>query len=354
MSFRPSICARTALISASALAMLAFSSSAFAGGTPAGSQITSTASATYLVGGVNDGDPTMRGNVLSNQVTIRVDELIEMTANRLYEVPVSKGTTATISWTLSNVGNGEEAFSLTVEPGDSQMAKGAVTVEQVAFDENRNGIYDPGIDRIFTVSGDTRTFVTSRLLPDTDIRIIATIKHNLSATPQEADWKNLTAEINMMATAVTGKGKAGTVFSGAGDLGTDAVMGVSAGELTSTNLITITDIANASDITLQKTAKVSNQFGGIQAIPGATITYTIKTYISKGAAANFVISNPIPSNTVYQDGTLKYGSNDFYDAQGNGPDGVTAEILPDKIIVNFAKVSATQVPKDISFDVKVK
>lgn len=363
MSFRPSSRVKTALISASALSLLVSSGAAFAADasikTPAGTKISSTATATYVIGGGAGEPETAPGRVSSNEIVIRVDELIDLAAKELYEVPIAKSETALISWFLTNTGNGSEEFNLKIDLGNNTFTpnKSSLTIEEVVFDENQNGVYDPGVDRAFAGTGSSKTFVTPSLAPDRGIRVIAKIKHVVDATATDADWKNKTAEVKMTATAVTGSGTPGTVFSGAGDMQTDAVIGLKGGTVSSVNLITVTDIASASDIALQKTYAVKNQFGGIQAIPGATITYTIQTRILKGTARNFSITDPIPTNTVYVDGSLKYGTlalvpNTTQNVAGLGD--ISSQVAPDRITVNLGNITSTSEPQPITFQVKVK
>src|SRR5687768_17563695 len=85
---------------------------AHAAGTPAGTNITNTATATY------SGPDGSELSVNSNAVTLRVDEVLDVTVASADtgEVGASSGATNQIlKFTLTNGGDGPEAFVLAAE-----------------------------------------------------------------------------------------------------------------------------------------------------------------------------------------------------------------------------------------------
>src|SRR4051794_23201236 len=107
--------ARKAMLVAAAAGALGLGGAAQAAGTPAGTDITNVAHATY---DQPDGTPA---TVDSNTVTIKVDELLDVTVawREPSDVPSAPGLTNQIlSFTVTNAGNGHETFALnTVHAG---------------------------------------------------------------------------------------------------------------------------------------------------------------------------------------------------------------------------------------------
>ena len=92
-----------------ATASIGFSTPAQAVGTAAGDIISNTANATYNDPG---GNPV---SVPSNQVDIKVDELLDVTVASADpgDIVVTPGSTnRVLSFTVTNTGNGSEAFQI--------------------------------------------------------------------------------------------------------------------------------------------------------------------------------------------------------------------------------------------------
>ena len=95
------------------LGLVSFTTSAQAAGVDAGTLIQNTASATYTSGSGS-------GSVTSNTVTIKVDELLDVAVTGVDAAPISTGAgTSVLSYSLTNTGNGPEAFKLTANPSVS-------------------------------------------------------------------------------------------------------------------------------------------------------------------------------------------------------------------------------------------
>ena len=132
---------------AAGVSMLALSTNAHAAGTLAGTDIVNVAEATYDDPG---GGPPV--TVPSNTVTIKVDELLDVTvvSSDPGDIATDPGATSQVTtYQVTNTGNGEEAFTLTAD-----TAKGGddfdTTFEQIVLDTNGNGVYDPGVDTVYT------------------------------------------------------------------------------------------------------------------------------------------------------------------------------------------------------------
>ncbi|MEO9600566.1 hypothetical protein [Parasphingorhabdus sp.] len=256
--------------------------SAQAAGTIAGTDIVNVAQATY--DGPSGGAPI---TIDSNIVTIKVDELLDVTvvSSDPGDVTTSPGLTAQVlTYQVTNTGNGSEAFTLsadTAKPGDEFDT----TFEQIILDTNDNGVYDPGVDTIYTPGTNDPV-----LGPDesTNVFVLSTIPAAAADTER--------AEVEFSAVANTGSGAPGDVFAGEGDGGGDAVVGSTgaSGEASGFFLI------QAAEITLLKSVTILDPFGGAEAIPGAVMTYQlVATATGTGNLVNLAITDDIPADTTY-------------------------------------------------------
>lgn len=271
--------------------VLGFAAAASAANTPAGTSITNTATAAYKVGAANLTKS-------SNTLTIKVAEVINVTLSTPDggNIPVAPGSTDQyLTFLVSNTGNGSETFTFAVNngAGGDQFDP---TLVRIYADNNGDGQYTPGIDQpipggtLLMASGDiVKVFVVSNIPTTSD-----------GSTPLvDGDFGNIIATV----TSATGTGAKGTVFSGGGDGGVDAILGVPTGlPLSSTSTYTITSIS----VDINKTAILIThpEYGG-QPVPGATITYSLLVTVTGTGTANaLTITDPIPANTTYKTGTL--------------------------------------------------
>lgn len=279
--------------SVGALALFSASSPALAAGVAAGSFIENTATATYNNGGTPE-------SVDSNTVSILVDELLDVSVSSLDAgtVPLGGGT-AVLSFQVTNTGNGPEAFELAVDPalGGNDFDP---TVTLVAWDSNGNNVYDEGIDTVIATGG-----ATPEIAADDTLRIFVVV--TLSGSPDDGD----TADVRLTATAVTGSGTPGTKYDGQGVGGGDAIVGSSTAEDDDTGTL----LAQIGLVTLAKTATISDPFGGDDAIPGASVTFTIVASVSgAGSVTDLVITDAIPTGTTYTASSLTLDSAPLTDA----------------------------------------
>lgn len=270
---------------ASILAFAAFftASSAHAAGVAAGTVIQNTASATYSSG----SDTT---TVNSNTVNLRVDELLDVAVASLDAGPRPLGSgTAVLSYSLTNTGNGSEAFLLTADPAVSGNAFDA-NVQTIAIDTNGNGVYDPGVDTVIANGGSTGAIAS-----DTSVTVFVVV----SLPSGAAD--NASSQVRLTALAATGTGTPGTTFAGQGTGGGDAVVGSTTAQDDALGAL----VSSTAAVTLIKSFSVADPFGGSQPVPGATVTYTIRADIAgTGQVSGLVVTDPIPAGTTYIPGSL--------------------------------------------------
>jgi uncharacterized repeat protein (TIGR01451 family) len=320
-----------------ASATIAFAEPAQAVGTAAGTTISNTATATYtdVIGTVI--------NVPSNKVDIRVDEILDVTV-----VTADPGDVATLpgatnqilSFTVTNTGNGSEAFRLAAINTIGGDAFDPTTTSLV-IDKSPdggitapNGIYDAGIDEIYTPGSNDPV-----LAPDTSVKIFVLSTVPAAATDGQRGQTDLTA------TAITGSGAPGTSFAGRGQGGGDAVIGT-------TTALGRDDgfyIVNAATVAFVKSASVLDPFGGSRPVPGAIITYTLVATVSgSGSLANLAATDPVPASTTYVPGSITAQSVALTDVA----DADAGEIASNQIAVRFGTVPGGQT-RTVTFKVKI-
>jgi uncharacterized repeat protein (TIGR01451 family) len=311
-------------------AAFTISGTAYAAGTIAGTDINNVATATY------DG-PGGPVTVNTNQVTIKVDELLDVTITRTSPGDVATTPSATgnvLIFRITNTGNGSEAFSLTADVNKSGDDFNPV-LNQIVIDTNDNGVYDAGVDTVYVAGSNDPV-----LSPDQGKTIF--VLTNTPATPVNGNR----AEIGLTATALTGSGAPGTTFAGLGDGGGDAVVGTTRATSEATGFLAI----QTASVALVKSATVLDPFGGNRPVPGAVITYSLVATVSgAGNLNNLVISDPIPTGTTYSPGTMTLDTvalTDASDVDGGNYNG-------SRVIVGTGNVPAGQT-RTVTFKVTIQ
>ena len=270
------VCMATSLIATPAAAT----------GTGAGTKINNTATATYALpsGGTASVD--------SNTVSLTVDELLDVSViwSDGGDVTVLPGTTSQVlTYTITNNGNGSEAFALTARnslTGDDFDP----TAYVIYLDTNGDGNYDPGIDQAY-VTGSNDPLLAA------DGAATIFIVSSIPAGQADADR----AGIDLIASAVTGTGAPGTNFPGAGTGGAIAVVGATGADGEAAGYY----VVSAATVAFVKSAVVVDPFGGSSAVPGSIITYTlVATVGGSGNLSSLAIADAIPAGSTYKPGSL--------------------------------------------------
>lgn len=256
---------------------------AHAKGVTAGTLIRNTAVANFDEAGV-------QRSVNSNTVTLRVDELLDVTVTSLDPGPLSaSGGDTVLTFELTNQGNGPEAFRLTA---DTAVAGNDfdTTLRAIAIDSNGNGTYEEGIDQILAGPQTTPVLAASERV---------TLFVIVTAPASAADGE--TSNVALTAAAVTGTGAPGTIYDDAGVDGGDAIVGSSGALGTARGAIA----RSTASVALVKSVALRDPFGGTSAVPGTVATFSIAATVSgSGNIANLVVSDIIPEGTTYVPGTL--------------------------------------------------
>ena len=305
-----------------------FASPAFAQSVDAGTIIQNTAQATYST---PDGPAT----ITSNTVELAVDELLAVTLTSLDGGPIAATPgTETLTFELTNTGNGPEAFILTANP----LIAGNdfdTTVDSIAVDTNGNGIYDPGVDQILTGPETTR-------LLDAGEAITVFVNVIVPNTVSDGEQSN----IELTADAVTGTGAPGDTFPGQGEGGVDAVVGSGGATATASGSL----LAGITTVELIKSQSVVDPFGGTTVVPGSVVTYTITANVSgSGSVDNFVVTDAFPAGTLYSAGSLTLGGAPLTDAAGDD----AGETDASGITVDLGTVAAPS-SQSITFQVEIE
>ncbi|MFM2372411.1 MAG: hypothetical protein RIS85_2133 [Pseudomonadota bacterium] len=284
---------RSACIIGCTLASLSLPGAAHAAGVLAGTLIENTATATYTSG-------SSGGTVTSNKVTVKVDELLDVAVSTLSTTPASASSApAVLTYSVTNAGNGPEAFNLVANPQVSGNAFDG-TVTAIVLDSNDNGVYDAGVDQVLTSGA-----ATPALSPDGSLKVFVLVTLPAGATDAQ------TSQVRLVASSATGTGSPGTSFSGQGQGGGDAVVGLTTASANSLASL----VASLANVSLSKSAVIVDQFGTAKPVPGAKVTYTIAANVTgSGVAEGLHIVDAIPSGTTYVPGSLKLDASSLTDA----------------------------------------
>jgi uncharacterized repeat protein (TIGR01451 family) len=282
-----------------------------AGGVTAGTLIENTAVASY-----DDGAGARTIN--SNTVTVRVDELLDVTLSSLDPGPIgTRPGDAVLTFELTNQGNGPEAFRLLANPALAGNDFDVV-FRSIAIDSNGNGIYDAGVDEILAAPQTTAILAADATLT---VFVLVTVPDGASDTQ--------TSNVELTAEAVTGSGAPGTAFAGQGVDGGDAIVGTTNALATARGAL----IVSAVTVELVKSVTLLDPFGGSSAVPGTIATFAILARTTgTGTISDLVVTDAIPEGTTYAPGSLALDGAGLSDAEdgdaGSGSDtaGVSVDL----------------------------
>ena len=293
-----------------AIAAALITTPAHAGGVKAGTLIENTSSATYDGGA---GPVT----IPSNTITVKVDELLDVTVTSRDSGPVSAAPgSAVLTFELTNTGNGPEAYTLTANPAVAGNDFDT-TVNGIAVDTNGNGVYDPGVDQMLTGPATTAAIAADASLT---VFVLVTIPGGVADGDQ--------SDVSLLAEAVTGTGAPGTAFAGQGAGGGNAIVGSTGANAAATGSLSV----GITDVDLIKSATVRDPFGGTGIVPGATITYAIRAEVrGSGSVSDLVVTDAAPADTTYVAGSLKLDGATLTDAADadagrSGTSGISVDL----------------------------
>lgn len=267
-----------------ALAAFAFGAPAWATGTLANSTITNAASVSYT----DPGNATITKQ--SNTVTLKVDELLNVVVADGGDEPVlTPDSDQPIAFTVTNTGNGTEAFELTA----AVVGGGQITPTNLR-------IYIDNGDGVFTAADTLYVFNSNDPIIGPDLSQLVFVVSDIPPGQANGDI----GTISLRASAVTASplgDPAGTAYPGAGDGGTTAVVG----NTTASAIDQANYVVSALNSTLVKTQSVLDPFGGSSSVPGSVVTYTLTFDLTgTGSITLGKITDAIPANTTYVSGSM--------------------------------------------------
>ena len=301
-------------------------------GTAAGTNITSTATINYSIGGT----PATEN---SNTATVVVAELINVTmALQSPTVSVAAGAiNEVLLFLVTNTGNSNETFALS---GDSVLVGDDFDPIPAApfiyFDSDSSGDLSPADAPYVAGSNDPS------LAADASVAVL--LVNDIPAGLPDGEY----GRSELTATASTGSGAPGTVLPGQGNGGVDAVIGSSGGEDAEIGAYLIGDI----QLSAVKSQAVLDPFGGTQPIPGAAITYqVVVTATGTGVALATAFTDPIPASTTYVAGSLRLNGAPLTDT----PDADAGSFVlgPARVAVSLGDLTAAAGPQTIDFRVTI-
>jgi uncharacterized repeat protein (TIGR01451 family) len=316
-----------------------FAPSAHAVGALAGAQIQNTAQVNYTIG-------TTPATQNSNTVTLTVNEILDVvTTVQSGDVPVTPGgTNQVVVIRVTNTGNGSETFRLTVNsalPGDDFDP--TPSAPAMYFDNDNSGTVTPG-DTVYNPGANDPT-----LAPDAFINLLVLNDIGAPLANGARGFTRLTAESVTALNSPGALGTPGTAIAGQGTGGTDAVVGTSGADAFATGTYLVADIAIAAN----KTATVSDPFGGTRPMPGATIVYqVVVTATGTGTANGALFSDAIPANTTYVAASLRLNGNALTDA-GDADAGQFVAAPSPRVNVNLGNLTQASGPQTIRFSVLI-
>jgi len=280
----------------------------YAAGTGAGTSIANTASANYTVGTTPITKP-------SNTTTTTVAQITAVSVVATNTPLVSPGDAGqAISFLVTNTGNGADTFNLSsnsVVAGDNFDP----TADTIYEDTNGNGIYDVLTDTAVVA-------VTATLAADAyaTFFVVNTIPAGVVDT-----YTGDTQLIAQSQTANSTHGVAGFVVVAGGVGGVDALVGAGLGEATGSGTYTVSNITTVpgnpgpgpfipggipptyNPGEYMKTAVITDPYGGVSSIPGATIDYTlIFSVLGSATATATSLTDDIPANTTFVSGSITF------------------------------------------------
>ncbi len=262
--------------------------------TPANTLIENFATVDFTMNSVSE-------SVVSNTTSFRVDEIISfsLVSNNPSGVLVqSPESNAVLSYTLSNQGNGDESFSISISQSVSDDFDPSTSA--IYLDSNGNGIYDDGVDTLYSPT------VNDPLVAMNDTLVLFVLS-SIQASLNPADE----SEINLTATSKTGAGPSGTAYNGQGDGGVDALMGLQGGAITALGKF----IVGSASASLVKSQSILDPNGDNFPIQNAIITYTLELNVTgSGNLTSVNLSDLIPVGTTYVANSIRLNTLPLTDA----------------------------------------
>lgn len=261
-------------------------------GVVAGTVIKNTASVSFTISNQPNSTDTIEASN-SFVVAETINAVLTSLDTGAVVVP-TPATDKTLTWQLTNTGNGNESYVLTTL--DTVNGDDFNPVVQSLWLES-NGI--PGLQ-----ASDTPYQAGSALALTSDQSQIIYVQSNIPA----ALTARQTGKVELIASSTTAgvsTANIGDSLSGAGDANTDAVVLIQNGKTQNISSYTISDVA----VQLNKTvASVVDPFSGTDIMSGSIVTYQVDVAVTgdpTGTVERLVIEDTTPTNMDYVAGSIR-------------------------------------------------
>lgn len=266
----------------------------WAKGTPAGTPVSNTATATYY-------SPTDSATPLTAKSTT------EFTVQEIIDVTVDSSSTATnviagetnvvVTYTVTNTGNGSEEYAIVV----------ANALTGIDFDVENIAIYqEDGTSGFNGTESELATDGLINLNPDEKSVLYVVVSIPATVSVGDEAITNLTATSQ---TSGASAASAGDVLDNVGDGGTDAVVAIDGAYYQQDHTYTVTANSDLVKVT-KKVLSQLDPFGGDSAIPGTETTYQILVEASD-AVDNLIITDALPEQVTFVAGSLYLATSDL-------------------------------------------
>lgn len=326
--------AALARVATLAIASMAASPAAvLALGTAAGTNIASTATVDYSIGGTP-------ATTTSNTTTVAVAEIVDVSValQSSTKSVAAGGSDEALLFLVANTGNSVETFTLTGESvlvGDDFDPTPAAPF--IYFDTDGSADLSPGDTPYVAGSNDPV------LAADASVAIL--LVNDIPAGVPDGDR----GRSELRATAAMGSGAPGTVYAGQGSGGVDAVVGTSGGEAA----VFGEYLVGAVQLSAVKSQTVLDPYGGAEPVPGAAIRYEIVvTATGSGTAVGAMLTDAIPANTTYAVGSLMLNGTPLTDG-ADADSGSFATAPSARVAVSLGDLTAAAGPQTVVFRVTI-
>ncbi|MGI9203983.1 MAG: hypothetical protein ACR2Q3_08230 [Woeseiaceae bacterium] len=306
---------------------------AWSEGTPAGTVIDNIATVNFDLGGVSS---TLDSNIVTFMVLERLDVVVTLQSAQVISAPGA--IDRSILLTVTNTGNGSEAFELTFDsllPGDDFDPIPAVPA--IYFDTDSSGNFSAG-DIAYVAGGND-----PQLAADESVDVLLVNDIPAAVVDGELGRSELTA------TSATGIGIPGATLVGLGDGGVDAVVGASGGAASVFGEYIVSDV----QISLTKSVAISDPQGGTEPTVGATLTYTVTVEVlNSGTITAGTFSDPIPEFTTFVAESIVLNGGALTDANDLDAGEFIANVTPE-IAVQLGDLTQLDGIQTIEFQVTI-
>ena len=291
-------------------------------GTPAGTTVSNQAALNFEMAGAPQ-------QTLSNNDAVTVQELINVAAiwqDAANVITTSPALEQALTYRVRNTGNGIETFTLGINNSPPGSDNFDPSNPRIHLDGNGNNSYDgPLLDPLYTPGSNDPL-----LDANGNDSVVLFVLNDIPVGP--ADGNTGDSRLTVQSTTAGASGSvAGTILSGLGDGGADAIVGSSKAVAISTGSYQILNAA--LDVSITKSAAVisdgqSCNSAPCDAVPGATIRYTLRVDVSgTGTAENLAITDSIPANTRYTPSSITLDSSTLTDGPGDDPGSFSGNLV---------------------------